>query len=661
MSQGYTKVEYNGIELVDCQTLKFEQQPIYDASGQTHQFERYTVRITGYFLAQQYSYPSIQPQVSGSNSAGRHFVGLREKLNAKRKSFKMTLGFSGPSPQVILEADPLGLETTTGDPENVSLTTDVANGPTPQVISVQHIASDAAIRIEWEVVIHLLPKCDKYSVEGGSEDSIQRLYGVLSNRWSCTDDIDENYWTTRTWQGEMKLAHPCRNPHDFRGLCIPEIQPGMRREKLNFIAAEDGLTLRYHVIDKEVWLTAPIPAHSIRYQHKEATSDSGTQNRVFFSVTVAGDRTASKRELLQLAIQIVDGKLHLQTFDNVGLDQRNGDRILSIELAEESGTTPSNAVTMMVNLVRRPRKDAGFAGAFKVMSSEFGRKIDGFMIQNYLNTLSQGNRPGESPVPYGPIPMVGAFTAFLQSPCTDDRSTNAGLPANDCWAKIISDTAKDLTGSDKLPDVDGVIVPIVGESTDSSFSDAHNSAIYQTYNIDVETNETTLICQMPVAVPGGTTTVATSGNPTTSSSSDSSGISNPLPVSGSSSSSSSVVPNSVFVRVGPAQYTRTVRIVAERHGKPPRMLQPIPAFTDADGVTNVLIGQSNVTCEPTRSADGEARNYIMRVEYQYGLSGAPRSVRFGAPDYDSYESAGDPQRKYYFSIAEVFSSHQAVG
>ena len=468
------------------------------------------------------------------------------------------------------------------------------------------------------------------------------------------------------------MAHPFRNPHEFRALCVPPVQPGMRRSKMSFVCSEDALSLRYTVTDEEVYLTAPTPAESIHISHREAIAENEVNVRTSFSVTVKGDRTADKKDLLLLCSTVADGKLRLtQLLPAAGIDRDRPVRMLLYELIDEQGTTSENKVQIIVQLLHlRPDNKQQPNLLLANVTQRFGEKLDGTMVQNYVNTLSRGNRPGEVPVPFGPIPLVGAFTSFLQSTCTSDYSMNSGIQAKDRAAGIIAGSVPDVIP--ELPQVDGVVVAQVPDLPDETFSSAHRDSIYQSYQIDSEYRETTMVIQMPIARPSGSiTAVPISETPSSSSGTGGTNpvlgpVKNPLPTSttsGASASSVSANDNSAFVRLGPSQFQRVVRIAAERTGKPPRLPAPVPAFVDGDGLKNVLLSHVFLGCEPTRTATDETRNYIARAEYVYGMSGIPGRIKFGVPDYEAAPSSygSSESSRYDFSLTSIFSSDHPIG
>jgi hypothetical protein len=456
-----------------------------------------------------------------------------------------------------------------------------------------------------------------------------------------------------------------RNPHEFRELCVPAIQPGMRRTKLHFIASEDGLELQYTVTDEEVYLTAPYPAHSLLINHKEMVAENEVNVRTAFAVTVKGDRQAKKTDLLLLCMAVAEGKLQLGSLvPALGFLDDRMVRMLSYEVTDTCGTTAENSVQLVINLLRYPfKKPPGQGvpgnGLFSHVMANFGRKLDGTMIDEYINTLSYGNREGELPAAVGPIPIVGAFSVFLQTACSDDKSMNRGLQYQNRQAGIVGATIYPV--EPPLPQIDTFVVPGLPQETQNpGLSNSHSEAIYQTYHLDTEYRETTMVCQMPIARPG--VTIRTTPDTTGGGSGGSGGSGGGNTTIGGGSST--VTPDiSAFVRLGPSQHQRIVRVEAERHGKPPRLPFPKPAFIDEDGLKNVLLSQVMLGCEPTRTPDGEAKNYILRAEFIYGLSGVPKKIRMAMPDYESEYgySPNSPETPYKFNLTSIFNSNHPIG
>ncbi len=409
------------------------------------------------------------------------------------------------------------------------------------------------------------------------------------------------------------------------------------------------------MVHREVEITAPDPAHSIRIRHRETVGEHAVTVQTNFSVTVKGDRNADKRSLLLLAMTVADGKLRLsQLIPPAGVDQARPVFLKTYEVMEESGTMAENMVQVLVRLEHKPTKNGNFGpgfgnGLFSRIVADFGKKLDGTMINGYANTLTFGNRPGEEPAAEGPIPLVGAFSAFIQSTCSEDHSISKGIQQDARQAGIIAGTRQPMVP--ELPQIDATILPTVPDLDDSTFSSTHRDGIYQTYQIDSEYRETTMVVQMPIARPADSIYVSPRQSP---------GAPTPDTPTPTPTTPANNNDHSAFVRLGPSQFQRIVRIVAERHGKPPKLPTPLPAFIDGDGLKNVLLSQITLGCEPTRTPDGEAKNYVLRAEFHYGVSGIPKKIKFGIPDYEETPSLGAGEQ-YNFELSSIFSSQHAIG
>lgn len=655
---GHTEVEYGDVKLVNCQTLKFEQEPVLDRSGQVHQFDRFTVRVSGYFLAQYEAATTISPKQTSSNSAAEHNRYVREKLSERSQPFTMTLGAGTAKPVILLKADPPPRVPLSLTPEEMTVFTDVRGGPEPKVINATRIVGDTSIKVEFEVVVCLAYPCGYEWKDENPTGAIleQQKFGILSNRWSCADELDENFWASRTWVGELKLAHPLRNPHEFRSLVVPPVQPGMRRARMSFQASEDNLSLQYQIRDEEVFLTAPSPATSIEMTHREHVGEWSHLVRTTFSVSVRGDRNASKKDLILLAMQVASGKLRLQQLvPAFGVARDRPVFVKSYELIDRSGTNKDNSVQLNIQMESRPanNKEGGLEDLFRRVTSTFGKPLNGEMIADYVNTLSRGNRPGEEPDWQGPIPLVGAFVSHLQERCTVDKSLFSGIQQSDRQSIIIAETREDLPA---LPQVDAYAFPNLPDIPDDTFNDSHSVGLYTHYDVDAEYESYPMVMQLPLAYAA-----LRSEGPAPEEPSSELNFSNNPSLDGPSGNDGSDQPHSVFVRIGPTQHQRVVRLVAQRIGQPPRLPVPLESFTDKEGVQHVLLKSIDNAANPERTADGEAFVYTIRAEYRYGLDRPPRRIRMGKPDFEAESQSSSEPTAWDWSLGEIFSSDHSMG
>jgi hypothetical protein len=654
MTIGYTEIEYgaagpNQVKISNCQTLKFEQEAVYDASGFIQTHTRFIIRVSGYLLADTVANMQITPNKGAMvpayvQTAGSQHVQLRHLLEQPRQEFKMTLGVSGPAPTVILKAKPI---TSTADVLNKEF--DCQGGPVPKVLSIEHLVGNTAIKVQWECVVCIVPDCVEYPGGGGD---IQKAKGILSNRWTCADDIDENFYLrSRMFVGELKLANPLINPHDFRQLVVPAIQPGMRLKSMSFKTSQDGLSLQYTVVHEEVTVTAPFPATGIRISHKVTHPEYHVEVDETLAITLQGDRNVDKQQLVRLAILIADGKLRTAQLNNKTF------RLIRFEMADESGTNQNNQVTVMHHVRHIPADGDAFPNeqALLGITQRFGKKIDGFMIPDYNNTRTRGNRPGEKPELSGPVPIVGAFAAHLQTLCTQDHSLNRGVSGNEFLPKEFENS---IGPAQSLPEVNLVVVPSLPDLPDSTYNASHSQGIYQVYEIDSEYHRNPQVFQMPVS-PSLTQSLFP-----TSTSTSTTGPTSPAPTTNPQTTTAPAsTDTAVFVRGGAEQWKRVVRIRAKRHTQPPRLPNPQGSFRDEGGVLNVLLKETTCLQEPQRAVDGQL-DYTILAEYHYGLSRSPARMKTGIPDYDVPQSLGaslSSEGPYSFTRATIFSSDHSVG
>jgi len=330
-------------------------------------------------------------------------------------------------------------------------------------------------------------------------------------------------------------------------------------------------------------------------------------------------------------------------------------RLIRYEMSDESGTNQSNQVTVMYHVRHITAEADAFpnANAIVGITQRFGRKIDGTMLTNYNNQLSEGNRPGERPAFAGPISIAGAFAAHLQTPCTQDHSVNRGIAGDSLSATQIQNSMGPVP---PLPALVEVFSPLA-DLPDSTFNASQSDGIYQTYEMDIQVEEKPLIFQ----APNSTSLFGGSSQPSGPSSFAPS-TSNPLPVS-NSPTGPAAGDTSVFIRGGPSQWERIIRIVAKRHTVPPRLSNPQQSFRDSTGVLHVLKSRIELTCEPQKGVD-DTLDYIVRAEYRYGLSRAPTRMIFGTPDYAPVQSLGSSlgsDGPYSFALPTIYSSDHPIG
>lgn len=608
MAQTGTVVSYNGVTFVNVLTRRFRQEPIYDSSGQNVQYTRFSISIVGHVHANPavkastvYSTYTDPMNLTQGTASGSH-KWIRWRLSQPRGNFAFLA--SGGEP--LLRAGPASNVNPAPPPSSNQFTeVDLNNGPKCTSFEIVHIANNNVFRVEAEFEICLV-ECN---------DQLQNLNtsSVLSNAWSCSDDIDRNFYTRRTFSGQLRVATSLLNPHAFRNLVLPPLQPGMRRESMQFVAAEDGLTLNYTITDQEVAFAPPKPATSWRVNHVESIQrdESGLGVYVSVDVTLGGDRNVDKAQLIALAAAIIDAKV-------TGFAPRKSRIFLHYSIADETSDDTS-VIHASARARRTPDKNLNaIAGVqldrLKPITAGDLIAVAGIVGQ-YDPKLSRGTRAGEVLETHGPIGLVAAFSTYLQSSCSSQHELYR--------APLVPDPGTPIAGP--TVQVEAYTTAEISDDTSTNWVTLDSSDnVYTFYRVDSTWNRYGMRAHCPVAYG------SVSGYPSMG------GGTFPTPTA-----------TSVVVSLSDTLTQRVVRMEAERVGMEPSFPAPVEVWQDGE-ITYTLLDSKIAMGAPERDPDG---NEVFREkrEYIYAASQDPvalgRSLRVGRNVNDSagvYEKLFNP-------------------
>lgn len=444
MSAG-TDIYYNGISLSNVSTKRFEESVVYDDTGTDVSHHRFIVRVVGYCFQHT---SGVTPTMGvGTNSLARTAVqsenALRSMLMEPRRDFIMNV-----NGQPILSA-------TANNGKIAPPWGDVNNGPKPAFCNVTLIAGAKLIRVEWEVEICLV-ECDNN----------QNNTGVLYNRWSMQDTFDEDFYTTRTLNGRMRVL-PGLGPHNFRNFVIPALQAGFQRNSISLTATPDGLTLEYTVIDVEKYAAPPFPATSWECTHSISTAD-GVGVVVELNIRLTGSKNVPKRDLLQAAAMVCYSRCDF------------GNKARVVEGISAIDHVHTNTVEMRMAIRHLPEKSL----ALYSKDLKFCEVLKPEESQDYKRE--------EWPVPkhFGTATPAGLLVAYLQSPCNGKHGVPDYGPPQDT-------EKKPKRGTDvKTYEAPKIDTPAVG---DGVYNPRGLSNIYTHYKIDNDYLTNELKVGLPVA------------------------------------------------------------------------------------------------------------------------------------------------------------------
>lgn len=577
MASGSTHIIYGGLRLFNVLTKHFNQENIRDDTDTDNIGVRFTYSCVAQVHGMPASLAGILP-TTGDFDAANAMVGLRY-LFQDRQHFELRMGvvldilgnIVNPG-TVMVRCDPANIAGST----NVNLR-DINNGPKAKLMNVSHIRGDAALQVEVEFELSML-QClpDGTTLNDG---------GVLNNRWTVVDEIDRNFMTTRTFTGKLRLSSSQVNPHSFRGVVVPPLQQGMRREHMQFAASEDGLALMYSVTDKEVAFAPPAPATSWSARFEEEIVIDGQLG--FFStadITLGGDRNCDKKRLIEIASGMAIAKFSNGILKPFGTDKNYF--VQSISVVDEYAEDGSSAIHLRAVARRLDTRGPALLG---LPSAFVGVPITGNTLSgiagDYDYRNSRGARPGDSTETSGPISVVAAFSAFLQGPCQIDHGIgNALYPRQPPVQPGQSVTSVKAVISKNIPD-DKTITTVYGSDNNDGMYTYWTSEQHD----DVDANR----AQCPVAA---TTPPGSSGSIIGDAWWDGTAPAAPQP-------------SAVVINLTPPTMKRHVILDGERVGQPPAMPRASD-HTDSAGVRWKVAKTSISRQAGSPTADGKYKHRV---------------------------------------------------
>ena len=371
-----TTVVYNNVVLRDCETMAFDQDIIYDESKTDVMYSKFRIKIASSIVAIRYGASGEDVGVTTPYGATvvQKMHDIQARLSECRKDFWMLVDScvtdeKVPYPVVLdqpllvacgeafqrelVPASPARTSTPTtsthsdGPPQKVEQTPlsmsphpfsqqsftmkygegdqdfpkwqvlDCENGPKPKSVSVKEIVGGRAIRVIFEIVI-CRPICipffnDNKPVILGA-DIKPSAHVVLSNRYSIEETKDENWKTSRSVHGTLRVTHSDFMPHAYRYLCIPPLADGYKRIRQSFVSDPTDLVLKYRIDDEQRHAAPPHPAVTMRGHHAESSVGStAARSATEFQIRLTGPPGVDKQQLIGAA-----GKMTINRIKGLG-------------------------------------------------------------------------------------------------------------------------------------------------------------------------------------------------------------------------------------------------------------------------------------------------------------------------------------------------------
>ena len=649
-----TALIYNGVVMRDVELKSFSQVAEYDESGTDLIFSRFRIRVASTMTA---LHPSLVPfgvSTPGGSTAAQRARDIQGRLSEPRKDFwfvvdsgvanEKTGGPAIDDTLVIATGDPNGplmpihpISDQYGSSDVVARpdVLDCRNGPMPMSVNIEEVVGGRTIRVEFEIEV-CRQICSPDFIDQFPYDAagaIQSDNRILNNRWSIEETKDENWCTTRSISGTLRVRHHSFFPHAMRFLVVPPLLRGYQRVRQSFQDDPTGLVLKYQIEDKQREAAPPWPAVTWKGHHAE--SGSGPNGSILtgeVSVRLTGppgvDKTAMIGAAGKVAIDRIKG-LSDPWLPNTGRqDYRvqimncsvvNSLDEPTIELriqARYTAEDEARQLALRISDMGRPMSMSARGSSIvqwnwdtdnwdviqgcpagtvsdqpdDLPAPEANNPGDRPVIRRFFNCIDPSDQydPRRWPVPllYDSPTPAGAFSCYLQSPCSvwhghpggsdSIATTDIIRPAEKPTG--YPDQSTTVTSPDTLPDDDSYI-------SDPDALDAKDIFRFPYTVIDVSNRFATDTgwSQLPYA------------------------------------DDSDADKTALLVKLHGKVSRRILTLTATRDGRPPIVPTLAEEAINRNGVREVLAHHSITLKAPQLLADGRGRQFSALVEYIYLL------------------------------------------
>lgn len=341
---------YNGIEISYIRTQTIDREPQYSDDGTEYLWTKVTVTVQGVVNAGDPSRNvfGIVPSLAGETTA-QTMLRIQHYLEVPRGQLLFKIGgdlyIVSPAPIAGINNVPFpgANPTDQGIPTIGPGFVDANNGPFPRKLSITQIGGTQTFLVTYTI------ECAVVECPSGFGPP-----DYASHRYRSTTAIDENFYTKLTIVGTLICrADGNKTVDQLRGVVMPPIPDGFKRQSFDITVSEDGLRLTYTITDQEVYLQAPAPATKASGKLRETTNMAGMRV-VECTVHLEGDANSSKPILIGTAALIVMNQLSL--VDGAGNPTLFSSGIFEIGVIESELYESKITVTGRVKLRATPKR-----------------------------------------------------------------------------------------------------------------------------------------------------------------------------------------------------------------------------------------------------------------------------------------------------------------
>lgn len=379
-----TTLIYNDVAFINCKTVEYRQQCVWDSSGTDVLRHETTITVQG-IAHQHYPAPQyIDPQDPSAIAAGGAavFHALREKLMCPRHKLSYYIG-----------------ETTVIDVAGASggnaAEKDVDNGPRPVALRLLGVYHNNC-KVEFTITASHVSCCGN----GAS------LPAVINNRWSMEERRDSNFVASRIAQGRLRVSSIDFNPQSFRAMVVPRLERGWKIVDMSFRTDPSGMELEWSVVHQQEHAAPPRPAVAWDCRHTVSTSLGGIAES-HFHIDLLGKPGVDRRQLLAAGVSAAESRL-----GDITSGLTNGKGVIQSIVVSDIISEPR----VSIDIHFRHAVAGGTTMTAAHLKETFGQHL-----------AIAGYDPLSSPqTSVNPTSLAGAFFMYLQDACEGPNPINQG-------------------------------------------------------------------------------------------------------------------------------------------------------------------------------------------------------------------------------------------
>jgi hypothetical protein len=411
-----TVLQYNNVFLHNVLIREFRQEVVYDPSHTNRLRSRYTITVEG-VVSKRY----VESSFLNDSQSVKLLKAIQLALAEPRRNLYITQYSWGKPDEAEMLFRCVASDYDPEDPER-----DLANGPKPVDLRVVSVLGTQTYQIQWTV------QCEKLESPRGNElqflNSYQGPQPVLSNRWSVSEEFDENCFCTRTISGSLHMSQPAaQTGFDYRWLAVPGLEAGFKRQRMRYAVQPDGLEVQYEIQDRQVHTMPPWPCTDMRIRHIRSTN-YGVTAIAQCEVQLAGPPDVPKTALIARLVQIMD--YYLGILRNAKNYSKTW-QIRQATIVEEIGATNQVSGQIEIQILGDPQESGATSNEFiQRHMLALGRDLD---LKEYETPHAPGRQQptetyhpcvAETPSPFGyntwggernPA-VIALFQCYLQQP-----------------------------------------------------------------------------------------------------------------------------------------------------------------------------------------------------------------------------------------------------